>query len=96
MSENENEVTFEVMNKKFWVLETKNQTEGKSWVFNTEKVAVLKLREMLSLEDINFEDPDVMEIIGKKYNLQEIEIGDKAFQVKPVSWFKVALLGFAK
>lgn len=99
MSTNVNEINFEVTNNKFWVLETKipkGKGQASAWVFNQEKSAVLKLRELLAKEDIDFDDPSIMEKIGKKYDLQEIEIGEKSFQIKSVSWFKVALLGFAK
>lgn len=94
------EISFEVKDQKFWVLEKKDEKNSpnqvNAWVFNKEKNAVLKLREMMAHENLDFDDPDAMEKVGKKYILQEIEIGEKAFQIKPVSWFKVALLGFTK
>ena len=71
---------FQVKNSRFWILEV----EGRDpWVFEEEEDATDKVCEILQEEgDIENATPD-------KYNLQQVEIGEKKYNIKPISWFKV-------
>lgn len=66
-----------------------------AWVFNNELEAIQTLREQIASEKADFTKPDVFEKIGKKYNLQEVEITPEKYNIKGISWMKVAMLGFA-
>jgi hypothetical protein len=102
-------VSFKVKNNKFWILEQRieEETEAKvrkkgeeeeykvnAWVFNNEEDAIKKLRELISQEKIDFNKLDDIERIGAKYNLQEVEIAREKYNMRAISWLKVALLGF--
>ena len=77
---------------------TKPEDEKKkaeAWVFNNESEAIMTLREQIASEKADFAKPEEFEKIGKKYNLQEVEITPEKYNIKGISWMKVALLGFA-
>jgi len=99
--------SFKVKNNKFWILEQRLEEEPKSkkreeeykvnaWVFNNEEDAIKKLRELISQEKIDFNKLDDIEKVGAKYNLQEVEIAREKYNMRAISWLKVALLGFAQ
>jgi hypothetical protein len=100
---------FKVLNNKFWILEQRSEEEEvkarkrgeeeykvNAWVFNNEQDAIKKLRELISKEKIDFGKLDEIERIGSKYNLQEVEIAREKYNMRAVSWLKVALLGFTE
>lgn len=66
-----------------------------AWVFNNELEAIQTLREQIASEKADFTKHEVFEKIGKKYNLQEVEITPEKYNIKGISWMKVAMLGFA-
>lgn len=90
MEKDEKGESFQVKEKKFWILDTKD----KSTVFQTMETAtkttasliVNKIKEELKTEK------DISKIFQTKiqpkdYSLQEIEITDEKYNIKPVSWF---------
>jgi len=102
---------FKVKNNKFWILEQRIEEEetkekGKpkkeeykvnAWIFDNERDAILKLKELIAQEKIELDKLDeVVEKIGEKYNLQEVEIARDKYNMRSISWLKVALLGFAE
>ena len=102
-------MSFKVKNNRFWILEqrlgeeeepkTKKRGEeeeyrANAWVFNNEEDAIKKLRELISQEKIDFNKLDDIERVGAKYNLQEVEIAREKYNMRAISWLKVALLGF--
>lgn len=102
-------VSFKVKANKFWILEQRIEEESEAkakkrgeeeeyranaWVFNNEEEAIKKLRELFSQEKIDFNKLDDIERIGAKYNLQEVEIAREKYNMRAISWLKVALLGF--
>jgi len=99
----EERVSFKVKNNKFWILEQrkegtakKEEFQGNAWVFNNEQDAIKKMKELIKPE-IDFDRLDeTAEKLGEKYNLQEIEISKDKYNMKAISWMKVALLGFAE
>lgn len=104
------EKTFvKVRGNKFWILEQRLGGEGpkerkrggeeykvNAWVFNDEQDAIIKFRELVKQEKIDLSKIDEIEKIGEKYNLQEVEIARDKYNMKAISWLKVALLGFAE
>lgn len=99
----EEKVFFEVKNNKFWILEQREEDTTKkdefhcnAWVFNNEQDAIKKMKVLITPE-VEFNSLDqVAEKLGEKYNLQEIEIAKDKYNMKAISWLKVALLGFAE
>jgi len=99
----EEKVFFEVKNNRFWILEQREEETTKkdeflcnAWVFNNEQDAIKKMKELITPE-VDFKSLDkVAEKLGEKYNLQEIEIAKDKYNMKAISWLKVALLGFAE
>ena len=107
----EERISFKVKNNKFWILEQKMEEEmgtkvkgrgeeeeykANAWVFNNEEDAIKKLRELIKEEKIDFNKLDDIEKVGAKYNLQEVEIAREKYNMRAISWLKVALLGFAQ
>jgi hypothetical protein len=100
----EGKISFKVRNNKFWILEQKTEEEMKketeeeykvnAWVFNNEEDAIKKLRDLISQEKIDFNKLEDIERVGAKYNLQEVEIAREKYNMRAISWLKVALLGF--
>lgn len=94
--------SFKVRGSKFWILEQRLSEEKKehgldAWVFDNESDAILKMKDLLSKENLDFNKLDELtESIGKKYNLQEVEIAKDKYNMKAISWLKVALLGFSQ
>lgn len=96
-----------VKNNKFWILEQRleEETKGKrkeeeykvnAWVFDNERDAIMKMKELLGKEiNLNKIDESIEQISGK-YNLQEVEIARDKYNMKAVSWLKVALLAFTE
>jgi len=74
--------------------EEKEEYKVNAWVFNNEEDAIKKLRELISQEKIDFNKLDDIERVGAKYNLQEVEIAREKYNMRAISWLKVALLGF--
>ena len=95
-----------VKGNKFWVLEQKLEGErivkereeykADAWVFDNERDAILKLKELIAQEKVDFDKLEQIEKLGAKYNLQEVEIAKDKYNMKAVSWLKVALLGFSE
>lgn len=96
----EEKASFKVKGNKFWILEQRLTGEEKArgrkheeeynvnaWVFNSEEDAIKKLGELFKGEEIDFDKLDEM---GEKYNLQEIEIVRDKYNMKAISWLKVA------
>lgn len=94
-----------VRGDKFWILEQRIQEEKtvkekeeykvNAWVFGNEQDAILKLKELITQESTDFAKLDEIEKLGTKYNLQEVEIAPDKYNMKAVSWLKVAMLGFS-
>jgi len=77
---------------RFWILEFKEEegaTKRRAWVFMEQPDATQKIKELLS------EEEDLEKVSPDKYNLQEIEIKEEKYNIKPISWFKV-MVQFAK
>lgn len=77
---------------RFWILELKEEeetTKRRAWVFMEQPDATQKIKELLS------EEEDLEKVSPDKYNLQEIEIKEEKYNIKPISWFKV-MVQFAK
>lgn len=77
---------------RFWILEFKEEegaTKRRAWVFMEQPDATQKIKELLS------EEEDLEKVSPDKYNLQEIEIKEEKYNIKPLSWFKV-MVQFAK
>lgn len=96
----EEKASFKVKNNKFWILEQRLMGEEKArvrkreeeynvtaWVFNNEEDAIKKLGELFKQEEIDF---DKLDEISEKYNLQEVEIARDKYNMKAISWLKVA------
>lgn len=96
----EEKVSFKVKGNKFWILEQRLEEGEKkarrkeeeeynvnAWVFNTEEDAIKKLGELFKQEEIDF---DKLDEISEKYNLQEVEIARDKYNMKAMSWLKVA------
>lgn len=102
----EEKAFFEVKENKFWILEQRLNEGAKgakgdynvnAWVFNNEKDAILKMKDLLAEENLDFSKLDELaESISKQYNLQEVEIARDKYNMKAISWLKVALLGFSQ
>ena len=101
----EEKAFFKVKGNKFWILEQKSEAAkgergeygANSWVFNNENDAILKMKDLLSVENLDFSKLDELaESISKRYNLQEVEIAKDKYNMKAISWLKVALLGFSQ
>ena len=102
----EEKAFFEVKENKFWILEhrlnegakgAKGDYNVNAWVFNNEKDAILKMKDLLAEENLDFSKLDELaESISKRYNLQEVEIARDKYNMKAISWLKVALLGFSQ
>ena len=102
----EEKAFFKVKEKKFWILEQRlnESTKGakgdynvNAWVFNNEKDAILRMKDLLAEENLDFSKLDELaESITKRYNLQEVEIARDKYNMKAISWLKVALLGFSQ
>jgi len=111
MKMEEEKTSFKVKANKFWILEQRLEDESiemikgrgaqieykvNAWVFNNEMDAIIKLKDLLTEENIDFSKLDEsIEIISRKYNLQEVEIARDKYNMKAISWLKVALLGLA-
>ena len=107
----EEKISFKIEKNKFWILEQRLEKEEEAktrergekeeyrvnaWVFNNEQEAIEKLRNLISQEKIDFDKLEEIEKIGTKYNLQEVEIARDKYNMRAISWLKVALLGFAR
>ena len=68
-----------------------------AWVYQDEKDAIEKINELMAAEELNLdEDLDkVTDYLSSKYNLQEIEITKDKYNMKGISWLKIALIGLA-
>ena len=69
--------------------------EAHAWIFQDEKGAIIKLKELMLEEDIDASDLTSIEKIGQKYNLQEVQIAEAKYNMRAVSWLKVFLLDLA-
>ncbi len=99
--------TFEVNNAKFYILEQryeaetedKKKTEIKvnAWVYQNEKDAIKELNELISDEDVDLENEldESIEYLSSRYNLQEVQIEADKYNMKAISWLKIALVGMA-
>lgn len=74
--------------------EKEKENKVEAWVFNNEVDAIKKLKELITQEGKI--DLDNIEEMGEKFNLQEVEIAPEKYNMKAISWLKVALLGFAE
>lgn len=102
----EQENFLKVKGNKFWILEQKTEEEEEvkgreeykvnAWVFDNERDAILKLKGLITEENVDFDKLDEIEKLGAKYNLQEVEIVKDKYNMKAVSWLKVALLSFSE
>lgn len=94
---------------KFWILEQRTKEEGEktkgakeeeykanAWVFEKERDAIIKLKELMTQEDVDPSNLQSIEKMGKKYNLQEVQIAREKYNMRAVSWLKVFLLSSAK
>jgi hypothetical protein len=88
MEEKQNS-SFDVLKKQFWILEVKVQNKPIAVVFQKLECAIERTVEYLN------EEPDITKVEPKNYSLQEVEIADDKYNIKPVSWFLV-LTAYAK
>lgn len=100
-------VKFEVVDKKFYILEQRIEEEsGKkkanininAWVYQNEKDAIMELNSLISDEDVDLENEldSSIEFLSSKYNLQEVQIEKEKYNMKAISWLKIALVGMTK
>ncbi len=92
---------FKVKGNKFWILEQRPEANSEknlnAWVFDNETDAIFKMKDLLSNENLDFTKlGELTESIGRRYNLQEVEIAKDKYNMKAISWLKVALLGFSQ
>ena len=71
---------------------TENEPKINAWVYSTETEAIADLKNMIASEEIDFEADDPFSGVAEKYNLQEIEIASEKYNVKPISWAKIAFM----
>ena len=108
MSEKKGKIeTFEVVDTKFYILEqryeeetgNKGKTEIKvnAWVFQNEKDAILELNSFIVEEEVDLENKldESIEYLSSRYNLQEVQIEPEKYNMKAISWLKIALIGMA-
>lgn len=89
---------------KFWILEQRadegeakgQEYKANAWVFAQERDAIIKLKELMSKEDVEPSDLESIEKMGRKYNLQEVQIAKEKYNMRAVSWLKVFLLSTAQ
>ena len=91
---------------KFWTLEQRREEEvteeeaeeykARAWVFQKERDAIMKLKDLMAEEEIDPSNLDSIERMSRKYNLQEVEIAEKKYNMRAVSWLKVFLLSSAQ
>ena len=104
---NEEAVYFEIIGSKFYILEERTENENSkkkdsieihSWVFQDEKEAIMKLNDLIAKEDVDLEKDldNSIEFLSSKYNLQEVEIKKDKYNMKAISWLKIAFVGMAK
>ena len=67
-----------IENDKFYIIEA----ESEKWIYNVEDEAINSLKEMLS-KDKDLDEKDV--------NILEVETSGEKWQVKQISWSKIAL-----
>lgn len=95
---------FEVIGRKFYILEQRVEDEGdkkkpelkvNAWVFQDEKEAILELNNLIAGENIDLEEDldGSIEYLSSKYNLQEVQIEKEKYNMKAISWLKIALIG---
>lgn len=98
---------FEVIDKKFYILEQriensedkkKAEINIKAWVYQNEKDAIMELNRLIADEDVNLEEnlDESITYLSSKYNLQEVQIEKEKYNMKSISWLKIALVGIAK
>ncbi len=108
MSEKKGKIeNFEVVDAKFYILEQRYEEEtgnkGKpeikvnAWVYQNEKDAIKELNELIAEEDVDLENKldDSIEYLSSRYNLQEVQIEADKYNMKAISWLKIALVGMA-
>ena len=68
-----------------------------AWVYQDEKHAIKKINELMAAEELDLDgDLDgITDHLSSKYNLQEIEITEDKYNMKAISWLKIALIGLA-
>ncbi len=70
-----------------------------AWVFNDEMSAIKKFKGLITADkELTTPEGKVdlskIEKMGDRYQLQEVEIAKDKYNIKAISWLKVALLGF--
>lgn len=57
----------------------------------------MELNRLIAEEDVDLENAldDAIEILSSKYNLQEVQIEKDKYNMKAISWLKIALVGIA-
>lgn len=107
MSEKKKEIeSFEVIDKKFYILEQrvensedkkKTEININAWVYQNEKDAIMELNNLIAGEDVDLEKnlDESIEYLSSKYNLQEVQIEKDKYNMKAISWLKIALIGMA-
>lgn len=70
-----------------------------AWVFNDEMSAIKKFKGLITADkELTTPEGKVdlskIEKMGDIYQLQEVEIAKDKYNIKAISWLKVALLGF--
>lgn len=75
----------------------KDEISINAWVYQDEKEAILELNKLITKEDVDLENAldDAIEFLSSKYNLQEVQIEKDKYNMKAISWLKIALVGMA-
>lgn len=89
---------------KFWILEQREEEKeakgeeykANAWVFAKERDAIIKLKELMTKEKVDPSNLESIEKMGRKYNLQEVQIAKEKYNMRAVSWLKVFLLSSAQ
>lgn len=74
------------------ILEDQEKYKANVWSFQNEKDAIIKMKELIDEKHPDPSDPDIVEKIGRGYNLQEVQVVEDKINLRAVSWLKVFLL----
>lgn len=87
--------SFEVKGGRFWIVEIRENSKSKAWVYDNEDGAIGELLKHIDVENL---DPDTLdpEEFTQKYNVQQVEIAPDKYNMKGVSLLKIFMKGMIK
>ena len=77
--------------------EKDDEDDSIAWVYQDERDAIEKINELMADENLDLDEnlDDITDYLSFRYNLQEIEITEDKYNMKAISWLKIALIGLA-